>query len=107
LQHSDRRILRHLLAQASEVDDVMHPHSVRMPRSVGIAFALLGVGLLTVALYFSGEEEFAASVLEKLESGRRRLRLFVSQTTVTQWLGFVTVLVVLFGFSLTVGTRKS
>ena len=109
LLHSDRRILRDLLMQAREVDDVMHPRLVRVSRPFRVLFAalLIGVCLFAGAIFLSGEDVVVGSLLEQLEVVRRRLKLIVAQATVTQWLGLVTLVVVVFGLSLTVGTRKS
>ena len=109
LLHSDRRILRDLLMQAREVEDVMHPRLVRVSRPIRVLFAalLIGVCLFAGAIFLSGEDVVVGSLLEQLELVRRRLKLIVAQATVTQWLGLVTLVVVVFGLSLTVGTRKS
>lgn len=112
IRHADRAILRDLLSQCGEVEGVMHPHVVRVPRWVWlIAVSIVLFALIGVVIYFnldsSGDttlQEQAAMVIERIQ---REVHLMTRRMNTTHFLAIVAIVVLLFGVWISYGTKAS
>lgn len=109
LLHSERTILQDLLRQCQEINDVMHPHLIHVPRKFAYLILVICCAMALVGLdgLFSEEPLLEGALGEWFGQLQGRAKFAIGQTTVTDWLAVVAVVVVIFGASLAYGTRKS
>lgn len=105
LQNADRKLLRNLLDQGSEIDRELHPRALRLHRKwFPVLIMLLSIGcVVAAALEHQLVAQWGRFYLSMASS---RLWLAVGKMNPEHWLGCLAVLMVIFGTWMTRDMRK-
>ncbi len=105
LQNADRKLLRNLLEQSSEIDRALHPRALRLHRKwFPVLMMLLSIGcVVAAAMEYQLVAQWGRFYLSMASS---RLWLAAGKMNLEHWLVFSAVLMVILGTWMTRDMRK-